>query len=86
MIIGRSKSQRAIDSQIDISAEGIQKVGNSKEFPEGGNQFSEGEGYVLPGVCVEIWIAPIPKCWSGMKRKRGTTQKEEKRKSKTPRC
>ena len=48
LTIDRSKSQRDIDSQLDISAEGFQKVGNTKEVPER-DQFSEGDGYVMPG-------------------------------------
>ena len=45
-LIGRNSKGR-IDSQIDILADEFQKVGNSKEIPEGA-QFSDGEGVVLP--------------------------------------
>ena len=49
MIIDRQNSQRGIGPQIDILAGEFQKVGNSEEFPEGWNQFPDGDGYVLSG-------------------------------------
>ena len=48
LIVDRSKTHKETVSQIYILSEEFQKVGNSKEIPEGVNQFSEGEGYVLP--------------------------------------
>ena len=48
-ISDRSKTQEEIDSQIDVSAKGFQKLESSEGDREGDNQFYEGEGDVLPG-------------------------------------
>ena len=81
MIIGRPKTQQDIDTRIDQLDGEFQQAEGSVGIPE-----LESEGVsILKDLAmfrrmVGRWIAPIPNCRSGMRRKRGTTQKEKKRK------
>ena len=83
LIIDRSKSQRGIDSQIDVSAMKFQKMEIQKQFQkEGINSLS---GTVMFFRMVEIWIVAILKRWGGMERKRADDPKGREWEIRTPR-
>ena len=81
-IIGRSKSQQEIDTQIDQSGEEFQKAecyGGIPELDSEWDQYSEGPGEMLPGWGrgLEIWIAPFQNVGAGRRKEERPKRKRD---------